>query len=45
MPLLREKIPSPTDADKVAIGASNDTWHANDPLPGVPTVVVPETGG
>jgi hypothetical protein len=34
------QIPSLTDADKLAIGAGDVAWHANNPLPGTPTVMV-----
>jgi hypothetical protein len=43
MLLLWVKIPSLVDADKLAIRAGNVTWHDNDLLPSMPTVIVLDT--
>jgi hypothetical protein len=39
------KVSPPTNADDCAIGVASVTWHANDPLPVVLSVVVSRTGG
>jgi hypothetical protein len=45
MRLPRAKVSSLVRADDSAIGVESVFWHDNNPLPGVPTVVVSKTGG
>jgi hypothetical protein len=45
MQLPGAKVSPPTNADDCAIGVAGVTWHANDPLPSVPSVVVARTVG
>jgi hypothetical protein len=45
MRLPGAKASPPTNADDYAIGVAVVTSHANDPLPGVATVVVSRTEG
>jgi hypothetical protein len=40
----RAKVSPPMNANDCAIGVAGVTWHANDPLPSAPTVVVSGTG-
>jgi hypothetical protein len=39
------KVSPPANADDCAIKVPGVTWHANDPLPGAPTIVVSGIGG
>jgi hypothetical protein len=39
------KLSLPLNVEVRAIGVEDVTWHANGPLPGVPTIMVSETGG
>jgi hypothetical protein len=45
MQFPRVKASLPVNADDWAIGAAGVAWHANAPLPGMPTIVVLGTEG
>jgi hypothetical protein len=45
MRLPGAKLSPPVNAKVRTIGVEDVTWHANGPLPGMPTIVVSETRG